>query len=51
VFRAIIALRTGKWPERTVAAEETERILMKKNSKGILVDIGQDKPKIKKGRR
>ena len=48
VFRAIIALRTGKWPARTVAAEETEKILMRKNSKGILIDVGQDKPQIKK---
>ncbi len=47
-FRAIIAFRTGKWPERTVAAEETEKILMKKNSAGVLVeDFGPEK-KIKK---
>ena len=38
VFRAIITLQTGKWPERIVAAEETEKILMRKNSEGILVE-------------
>lgn len=38
VFRSIIALQTGQWPERLVAAEETEKILMRKNSEGVLVE-------------
>ena len=37
VFRAIIAFKTGKWPDRVVAAEETEKILMKQGSEEILV--------------
>ena len=31
VFRCIIAIKTGHWPEREVVAEETEKILMKKS--------------------
>jgi len=31
VFRCIICIRTNRWPERLVVAEETEKILMKKN--------------------
>jgi hypothetical protein len=29
VFRAIICIKTGHWPERLVVAEETEQILMR----------------------
>ena len=31
VFRCIICIRSNRWPERLVVAEETEKILMKKN--------------------
>ena len=31
VFRCIICIKTGQWPERTVKdAQETEKVLMKK---------------------
>ena len=30
VFRSIICIRTGHWPERQAGAEETEKILMRK---------------------
>ena len=33
VFRAIICIQTGKWPERIASAEETEKILMRKSQK------------------
>ena len=33
VFRAIICIQTGQWPERIASAEETEKILMRKSQK------------------
>ena len=37
VFRCIICIKTEKWPERMVVAEETEKILIKKaNQKKII---------------
>jgi TRAP-type mannitol/chloroaromatic compound transport system permease small subunit len=31
VFRCIICIKTGKWPDRMVVAEETEKILMRQS--------------------
>ncbi len=33
VFRCIICIKTGKWPDREVVAEETEKILMRESQK------------------
>ena len=29
VFRSIICIQTGRWPARTIVAEETEQVLMR----------------------
>jgi len=39
VFRAIICIKTGKWPARLVVAEETEKILMRSVKEGKNVDV------------
>ena len=39
VFRAIICIKTGRWPERMASAEETEKILMRKSHKGEDTDV------------
>ena len=36
VFRCIICIKTGKWPDREVVAEETEKILMRESQKSNL---------------
>ena len=39
-FRAIICIRTGKWPERLSAdAEETEKVLMRTSQKDDKADV------------
>ena len=39
VFRAIICIRTGHWPERDAGAEETEKILMRKSKEEEKIDV------------
>ena len=40
VFRAIICIRTGHWPERASAdAEETEKVLMRTSQKDDKADV------------
>jgi len=39
VARCVIAIKTGKWPERLADVEETEKILMKKAEKGEEIKI------------
>ena len=40
VFRCIICIQTGKWPERDSAdAEETEKILMRKSKEDETIDV------------
>ena len=39
VFRCIICIQTGHWPARTVVAEETEKILMRKSQKEDETDV------------
>ena len=39
VFRAIICIRTGHWPERDAGAEETELILMRKSKEEEKIDV------------
>jgi len=40
VFRCIICIQTGSWPERASAgAEETEKILMRTSQKGNTDDV------------
>ena len=39
VFRAIICIRTGHWPERDAGAEETEKILMRKSKEEEKLDV------------
>ena len=40
VFRAIICINTGKWPERLSAdAEETEKVLMRTSQKDDKADV------------
>ena len=40
VFRAIICINTGKWPERlSVDAEETEKVLMRTSQKDDKADV------------
>ena len=40
VFRAIICIRTGHWPERLSAdAEETEKVLMRTSQKDEKADV------------
>ena len=39
VFRAIICIRTGHWPERDAGAEETEKILMRKSKEEENIDV------------
>ena len=39
VFRAIICIRTGHWPERDSGAEETEKILMRKSKEEEKIDV------------
>ena len=39
VARCVIAMKTGKWPERLADVEETEKILMKKAEKGEEIKI------------
>ena len=39
VFRAIICIRTGHWPDRDSGAEETEKILMRKSKEEEKIDV------------
>ncbi len=39
VFRSIICIRTGHWPERQAGAEETEKILMRKSKENEKIDV------------
>ena len=40
VFRAIICIRTGHWPQRLSAdAEETEKVLMRTSQKDDKADV------------
>ena len=39
VFRSIICIKTGHWPERMASAEETEKILMRKSQQGEEKDV------------
>ena len=39
VFRAIICIKTGHWPERDAGAEETEKILMRKSKEEEKIDV------------
>ena len=39
VFRSIICIQTSHWPARTVVAEETEKILMRKSQKEDETDV------------
>ena len=39
VARCVIAIKTGKWPERLADVEETEKILMRKAEKGEEIKI------------
>ena len=40
VFRAIICIKTGHWPERLSAdAEETEKVLMRTSQKDDKADV------------
>jgi len=39
VFRSILCIKYGKWPDRLNVAEETEKILMKASEKGKKIDV------------
>ena len=39
VFRAIICIKKGHWPERDAGAEETEKILMRKSKEEEKIDV------------